>query len=70
MAKTFDQMCREIRENMAADGLYNMEDSSVFYDFAEALLFDPEFKKAAKKRFPNIKNEQVLRECVADCLYC
>ena len=67
--KTFEQRCREAREDMAADGLYDMEDSSIFYDFAEAMLFEPDFKKLAKERFPNIKDESVLRECVADCLF-
>ena len=69
MAKTFEQHCREARQDMAADGMYDMEDSTMYFDIAEAMLFDPEFKKMAKKRFPNVKSESVLRECVADSLY-
>ena len=69
MTKTFEQHCREARKDMAADGIYDMEDSTVYYDIAEAMLFDPEFKQMAKKRFPNVKNEQTLRECVAESMY-
>lgn len=69
MAKTFEQVCRDARNDMAADGIYDMGDSSVYYDFAQALLdSEPGFKQLAKKRFPDIKNDDILRECVADCL--
>lgn len=68
-SKTFEQVCRECREDMQADGLYDMADASVYYDIAESLLYDPEFKKLAKKRFPSVKDETILRECVADSIY-
>ena len=68
MANTFEQMCSDIRNDMRADGLYDMADGSVYWDIAEAMLFDPEFKRLAQQRFPLIKDDQVLRERVADCI--
>ena len=68
-SKTFEQYCADVREDMQADGLYDMADASVYYDIAESLLYDPEFKKLAKKRFPSVKDATILRECVADSIY-
>lgn len=68
MTKAYEQMCRECRKDMEADGLYDMTDSTVFYDIAEAMLYDPEFKKEAKKKFPTV-SDQILRECVADSIF-
>lgn len=68
MANTFEQMCSDIRNDMRADGLYDMGDESVYWDIAESMLFDPEFKRLAQRRFPLVKDDQVLRERVADCI--
>ena len=56
----------EIREQMIADGFEI--DFSVAMDTAQAVLFDPEFKKLAKKEFPFAKTDFQLQECVANTL--
>lgn len=67
-SKTFEQYCAEVREVMR-EGLYDMADPSVYWDIAGSLLYNPEFKKLAKKRFPTVKSDTMLRECVADSIY-
>lgn len=67
--KTFNQYCAEAREDLRSDGMYDMNDASLYWDVAESMLYDPEFRKLAKAHFPNVKDETVLRECVADCIY-
>ena len=63
MAQTYAQYVAGVREDMASEGYE--EDFSVYYDIAESLLYDPEFKKLAVKKFGKISN---LREIVAHSL--
>lgn len=67
MKKTYEQICREARDDIESDGIYHPIEADVLYDFAESLLGDPEFKKLAKEKFPKVR-EELLRECVADSL--
>lgn len=67
MAKTYEQMCREARNDIESDGIYHPIEAGILYDFAESLLDDPEFRKLAKAKFP-LAGDQTLRECVADSL--
>ena len=63
MSQTYAQYVADVRADMASEGY--AEDFSIYYDIAEALLYDPEFKKLAVKKFGNISN---LREIVAHSL--
>lgn len=67
MTKTYEQMCREARNDIESDGIYHPIEAGILYDFAESLLDDPEFKKLARRKFPTV-SEELLRECVADSL--
>jgi uncharacterized protein YutE (UPF0331/DUF86 family) len=63
MTQTYAQYVAGVREDMVSEG-YG-EDFSVYYDIAESLLEDKEFKKLAVKKFGNVVN---LREIVAHSL--
>lgn len=63
MAQTYAQIVAGVREDMASEGY--AEDFSIYYDIAESLLEDKEFKKLAVKKFGKIAN---LREIVAHSL--
>ena len=62
MAKTYEQHMAEVREDIASEGYE--ADICVYMDIAEALLWDPEFKALAVKRFPG-RDTMTLKECVA-----
>jgi uncharacterized protein YutE (UPF0331/DUF86 family) len=63
MAQTYAQYVADVQSDMASEGYE--KDFSTYYDIAECLLFDPDFKKLAMKKFGNIPN---LREIVAHSL--
>jgi len=63
MGQTYEQYVADVRADMASEGYE--QDFSIYYDIAECLLFDSEFKKLAIKKFGNIAN---LREIVANSL--
>ena len=50
MSKTYQQHMAEVREDIASEGYE--ADICIYMDIAESLLFDPEFKRLAKKQFP------------------
>jgi len=65
MAKTFDQYCDDMRDDMLADGLYESQDFSIFFDIAGSMLYNPEFRKLAESQFPGGKDRVQLCEFVA-----
>ena len=62
MAQTYEQAIADVRADLASEGYE--ADICVYMDIAEALLYDPEFKALAEKRFPN-RGTMQLKECVA-----
>lgn len=62
MAKTYQQYMAGVREDLASEGYE--ADICVYYDIAESLLEDKEFKRLAKKQFPG-RDTMSLKECVA-----
>ena len=62
MAQTYQQYMAGVREDLASEGYE--ADICVYMDIAEALLFDPEFKRLAEKQFPHRAGME-LKECVA-----
>mgnify|MGYP006276286687 FL=1 len=62
MTQTYEQYMAGVREDIASEGYE--ADICIYMDIAEALLWDPEFKALAVKRFPG-RDAMTLKECVA-----
>ena len=62
MAKTYAQHMAEVREDIASEGYE--ADICVYMDIAEALLWDPDFRRLAEAKFPG-RDTMSLKECVA-----
>ena len=62
MSKSYAQYIAEVRADLAEEGYE--ADIILYFDIAESLLDDAEFKALAQAKFPG-RNDLSLKECVA-----
>lgn len=67
MAQTYEQYVADVKADVASEGYE--QDIALYFDIAESLLFFPDFKALAQKRFPMCNTEWALKEAVAHTLY-
>lgn len=71
MAQTYAQYVSDVKKDLAeqAYGEEITQDIALYFDIAESLLFDTNFAKLARQRFPNVRDDMALKEAVAHTLY-